>query len=326
MTKITHPHDKMFRGIMHDITVAQSFLSRYMSEADIAQLNLATLTLKNSNAIDKHLTEFISDLVYSCQYQDPSLGESRIIILVEHQSTPDKLMPFRVYHYLFNILANELKENSNIDKLPAVCALVFYNGKQTPYPYSMKLQDCFDDPKGLMKQFWQKPINLVDATQYEDDILVTQELGGLLVLALKHGQHKQDVSDAILLIAQTLMTIDMDPELRLQFIDRAINYLFAVGQISDKKQFQQKIEAVHNSMRGKIMTFLEEMKMEGRVEGIAEGKAEGKAEGRVEGIAEGKTEIAMNLIKLKLNHDLIAEYTGLSLESIAELQNSIDFE
>ena len=98
----------------------------------------------------------------------------------------------------------------------------------------MKLQDCFDDPKGLMAQFWQKHIQLVNANQYEDDILVTQELGGLLVLALKHGQHKQDVGDAILLIAQTLMTIDMNAELRLQFIDRAIRYLSIVGQIEDK--------------------------------------------------------------------------------------------
>ena len=310
MAKIIHPHDKLFRGIMHDTTVAQGFLSRYMSEEDKAPLNLATLTLKNSNLIDKNLMESISDLVYSCQYQDPSLGDSRIVILVEHQSTPNKLMPFRVYHYLFNILANELKASPNLDKLPTVSALVFYHGEQTPYPYSMKLQDCFDDPTGLMAKFWQKPIKLVDANQYEDHLLASQDLEGLLVLALKHGRYDQEVSEILLLIARTLMTIDMSDECRLQFIDRVVLYLLSVGRIENKQQFKQNIIKLPNLMRGKIMTFAEEMKIEGRAEGRAEGKNE------------GKTEVAMNLIKLNLSHAIIAESTGLSLERIAELKNN----
>ena len=51
MAKIIHPHDKMFRSIMHDITVAQRFLNRYMSQEIRASLNLSTLILKNANYI-----------------------------------------------------------------------------------------------------------------------------------------------------------------------------------------------------------------------------------------------------------------------------------
>ena len=300
MTKLINPHDKLFRSVMHDIPVARGFLTRYMSEDDKAQLDLSTLELKNSNFIDKNLSESISDLVYSCKYKNKDLGESRVIVLVEHQSKPHKLMPFRVYHYLFNILANELKDNPNLNKLPAVCALVFYHGEQSPYPYSMQLEDSFDDPANLMKNFWKKPIELIDANKFSDEQLTKQHIEGLLVLALKHGRDKE-ISQVLELIAHTLLSIDISDELRLQFIERAIVYLLSVGRIDNEQQFNQNINKLPNNMRGKIMTYAEQK--------IAEGKIE------------GKEEVAINLIKLGLSNTVIEESTGLSLARINELKN-----
>ena len=307
MANIVDPHDKLFRGTMHEIEVAQGFLDRHMSEEDKAPLDLSTVKLKNSNLINKNLTEAFSDLVYSCKYKDKSLGESRIIILVEHQSTPHKLMPFRVYHYLFNNLANELKENPNLNKLPAVCALVFYHGEQTPYPYSMKLQDSFNDPAGLMERFWQKPVELIDVNQIPDEQLLTDNIADLLALALKHGRD-QDVSDILLSISIATYNIDFNNDFRLQFIEMVAAYLLSVGQITNKQQFRDKVTKLPTPMRGKIMTYAEEM------------RAEGKQEGKLEGEIKGKEDVAVNLLKLNLNESIIAESTNLSGERIRELK------
>ena len=304
MVKIVNPHDKLFRGTMHNITVARGFLERHMNELAKAPLDLSTLKLKNTNSIDKGLSESISDLVYSCQYKDKSLGESRVIVLVEHQSKPHKFMPFRVYHYLFNQLANELKQKPNLAKLPAVYALVFYHGEQTPYPYSLKLNDCFNDPYNMMAKFWQNPIELIDVNQIQDSELLTHQVEDLLALALKHGRD-EDIGNILLRISIATYNIDFNDDFRLQFIEMVAAYLLSVGKIVDKQQFRREVTKLPNMMRGKIMTFAEEM----------------RAEGKLEGEIKGKEEVAVNLLKLNLSHAIIAQSTGLAIERIVELKN-----
>ena len=69
----------------------------------------------------------------------------------------------------------------------------------------------------------------------------------------------------------------------------------------------------------------EEGRKEGREEGRKEGREEGRKEGRKEGREEGKKEekkqIALNLLKISMPDQSIAEITGLSLEDIIQLKN-----
>ena len=55
---------------------------------------------------------------------------------------------------------------------------------------------------------------------------------------------------------------------------------------------------------------------EGRLEGRLEGRAEGRAEGLEEGRAEGKRDAAVNLKKLGVSVEIIAQATGLSVDEI----------
>ena len=62
-----------------------------------------------------------------------------------------------------------------------------------------------------------------------------------------------------------------------------------------------------------------EGKAVGMVEGKAVGMVEGKAEGRAEGKAEAANQIALNMLRSGISVDLIAQFTGLSLEQIEKL-------
>jgi predicted transposase YdaD len=68
---------------------------------------------------------------------------------------------------------------------------------------------------------------------------------------------------------------------------------------------------------------LAEGKEKGLAEGLAEGKAEGLAmglaEGKVKGLAADKLEIAGRMKKDGVSAEIIAKYTGLSLEEIGKL-------
>ncbi|MEE1152459.1 MAG: hypothetical protein UHS55_04945, partial [Prevotella sp.] len=60
---------------------------------------------------------------------------------------------------------------------------------------------------------------------------------------------------------------------------------------------------------------------EGREEGREEGRKEGREEGREEGKKEEKKQIALNLLKISMPDQSIAEITGLSLEDIIQLKS-----
>lgn len=189
-----NPHDKFFRSSMQNKPIAKAFFRRYLPPNVLDALELKSLHLENSTYIDENLQETLSDLVFTCRYTDSDFSSNaNVILLVERQSTAQKLLPLRIYHYLFNMLYRVLKErpkNQYEDRLPAVYALVFYHGKQTPYPYSMKLTDCFDDPCNLMQQIFTSEIPLVDLGQEKDNELMQQHLLGIMAMALKHSRDR----------------------------------------------------------------------------------------------------------------------------------------
>ncbi len=75
-----------------------------------------------------------------------------------------------------------------------------------------------------------------------------------------------------------------------------------------------------NQIRGAFQDGERKGRAEGKAEGKAEGRAEGRAEGKVEGRAEAKRETAKNMLKLKIDLNVIAASTGLSIEEILSLQ------
>jgi predicted transposase/invertase (TIGR01784 family) len=56
------------------------------------------------------------------------------------------------------------------------------------------------------------------------------------------------------------------------------------------------------------------------LEGMAEGEARGKAKGLVEGEVKAANQIALNMLHSGISIDLIAQFTGLSVEQIQKLQ------
>ena len=68
---------------------------------------------------------------------------------------------------------------------------------------------------------------------------------------------------------------------------------------------------------------IEEGRKEGIEEGKVEGRKEGRKEGKEEGIAQNKHDVAVNALHMKLSFKTIQKLTGLPLESISSIANSI---
>ena len=112
---------------------------------------------------------------------------------------------------------------------------------------------------------------------------------------------------------------------------RESSYWMRVSDDKTMKNAAQKAGHAEGRAEG-----LAEGRAEGRAEGLAEGRAEGLAEGRAKGLAEGRAEghakglaegeknktieIANNAIAMGFSPEQIQKMTGLSLETIKELQ------
>ena len=61
----------------------------------------------------------------------------------------------------------------------------------------------------------------------------------------------------------------------------------------------------------------------GRVIGRAEGLEEGLVKGREEGREDAKQQIAINFLQLGTPHEIVAKATGLSVEEVTKLKESL---
>ena len=177
-------HDKFIRAALQNHRVAVDFIQHHFPIKISQALDTKTLKLLPSSYINDDLQETASDLVFSCKIANKSAYQS---LLIEHQSSPDKMMPFRVHHYLFGLLHNHRKQQPK-QLLPAAYTIVFYHGKETPY--SLSLQDCFDDPLNIMSEVLYQPLPLIDANQLSDEALKKQQWIGPLLTAMKYIRQK----------------------------------------------------------------------------------------------------------------------------------------
>ncbi len=143
---ISTPHNDFFLAMMKYQEFSIAFFKQHLPQKLMQALDTKSLKLLDTTYLDDSLKKSISDLVFSCKIKGKL---SYITLLVEHQSTADKLMPFRIFHYLFGFLNNHRKEHPK-QPLPPVYTLLFYHGEVTPYPYSLDLLKCFDDPLKIM--------------------------------------------------------------------------------------------------------------------------------------------------------------------------------
>lgn len=90
---------------------------------------MKTLKLESSSFIDDDLRESYSDVLWSVKTEQ---GPGYIYCLIEHQSTSNKLIAFRMMRYAIAAMQNHL--DAGYKTLPMVVPLLFYHGIESPIP------------------------------------------------------------------------------------------------------------------------------------------------------------------------------------------------
>lgn len=173
--KIIKKHDLFVRKCLTDLSMAREFLKTYLPAEVKNKCNLNKLTIVSGSFVEDDLKAHVSDIVYQLEL-DSNKGSAYIYVLLEHQSTPLENMPYRILRYQLAIMQKHMDEYPK-DKIPLVVPIVFYNGSDTPYPYSTSLADLFAD-RELFNAVGLGNFKIADLTVIEDDeILQHKKLG-----------------------------------------------------------------------------------------------------------------------------------------------------
>ena len=97
-----HPHDSMVGAVLRDLAEATTFLQQHLPQELNQALNWSTLRLREGSFVDDDLLRSKSDFLYAVEHVS---GEDSLwlYIFLEHQSTPDRWMRFRLLKYCCRI-------------------------------------------------------------------------------------------------------------------------------------------------------------------------------------------------------------------------------
>ena len=150
---IVNPHDQFFRESMKDKRVSREFLKIHLPTELCALVDFDSLELQprsHSNAVRR---ESIVDVLFKTQIAGK---EAYIYLLLEHQSTPDPLMSFRVIQYTVNAIHEHLRRYKTT-KIPLIYPLVVYHGR--PYQFTTDINDLVDGPREIVDRYFLKPFH-----------------------------------------------------------------------------------------------------------------------------------------------------------------------
>ena len=290
----------------HDETAKENFISLYNA-------------LHGTN-LDAKTTEvqpvMLEQVLYMKFYNDIAmLVDGKIVVLVEHQSTINENMPFRMLEYIARIYEKitdpKKKFGKSLMKLPMPEFYVFYNGKgDFPSETVMKLSDAFMNLDDNM-------LNNCDLKNHINNQIFPLEISVKVINInvdkenpiLKRCKVLNEYSE---FIEQVKFNIDHkipDP------FTKAIKQSSKNGFLTD--YLQRKSTEVQNMllMEYDYATDIEVQREEAFEKGVNKGIQQGVSQGE----HQAKIETAKKFLTMGISIEQVSQGTGLSVDEITKL-------
>ncbi len=300
------PHDATFRQFLTQPDIARDFMEIHLPADLRAICDLRTLKLASGSFVEADLRQYFSDVLYSLK---TTAGEGYMYVLIEHQSSPDRHMAFRLLRYAVAAMQRHL--DAGYKTLPLVIPVLFYMGKRRPYPYSTCWLDDFTHP-ALARRLYSTCFPLVDITVMPDDEIVEHRSMAALTLLQKHI-HQRDLAN----LMDRLVPVLLSGYLSSSQIVSLVHYIVQAGETPDVEAFIQELALRVPQHGDTLMTIAQQLEQKGMQKGFEKGIQTGRHEGR----NEGKREVARTMLQHGLDRTTVMKMTGLSEADLAQLQH-----
>lgn len=308
---------------MTDVTSAKSFVKLYLDPVLLKRCNLDSLVIDTGSYVDNDLRERFSDVLYKLDFKDNS-SCIYVYIMVEHQSSAQKLMPLRILRYQLEIIQKHVDKYKIEGDLPLVVPLVFYNGVDSPYPHATDINILFAGGD-LINKVGLGKFSLVDLTiKPESEILQHKQLA-LLEMCLKHI-YVRDFNKVVGHVFNAFK-VAHEHELSKKLFDSTLSYLMKAKEYEELQPLFTELTENFEDYKEDIMSYAESLKLEGKLEGIQQGKLEGIQQGMQrgmqQGMQQGKLEMVQEMLKAGVELPLIEKVSHLSKKEIEKIKKTI---
>ena len=291
------PHDATFQQFLRQPDVARDFIELYLPVDLRAACDLSTLKLECSSFVEENLRQYFSDVLYSMK--TTAGDEGYVHILIEHQSTPDKHMAFRLIRYAVAAMQRHL--DAGHKKLPLVVPILFYMGKRSPYPYSTNWLQEFTDPAQAQK-LYSSDFPLVDVTLIPDDAIMQHRTMAALTLLQKHIR-RRDLAE----LTDKLSTILLTGYLSSSQIASLTHYIIHAGDSANAEVFIRELAGRVPQHEEELMTIAQQLEQNGIKKGLEQG------------LEQGKRDIARGMLQHGIDLNIVMKITALSEKELAQL-------
>ena len=286
-----------------DITAKENFVSLYNA---LHETNLDYKTTEVKPVM-------IEQVLYMKYYNDIAmLIDNKIVVLIEHQSTINENMPFRILEYIARIyekvVETKNKFGKKLIKIPLPEFYVFYNGKEDfPVEKTLKLSDAFMLPEQKYS---------TDLANFPLEITVkvvniNVDKGNPI---LKRCKILDQYSEFIELVRKSIDSGTADPFTTA--ISQAVKEGFLADYLARKSTEVENMLMTEYDYDTDIAVQREEAYEDGLNKGIKQGINQGAYEKAVE--------TAKSMLADNLNIQFIAKYTNLPLETIQQLEKDLE--
>ncbi|MCS4320810.1 putative transposase/invertase (TIGR01784 family) [Serratia sp. BIGb0234] len=311
MKKNPTPHDATFRQFLTQPEIARDFMEIHLPAELRAICDLSTLKLESGSFVEDDLRQYFSDVLYSLKTTTGADGY--VMVLIEHQSSPDKHMAFRLIRYAIAAMQRHLEAGHK--KLPLVIPVLFYTGKRSPYPYSTNWLQEFDDP-ALAGKLYSSAFPLVDVTVIPDEEIMGHRSMAALTLLQKHIRQR-DLAE----LTDRLSAILLAGYLSSPQVISLIHYMLQAGESANAQAFVRELALRVPQHEDELMTIAQQLEQKGIEKGIQLGEQRGIEKGRHEGKLEGKLEVARTMLASGLDRDSVMKMTGLTADDLAQIRH-----
>ena len=316
--ELDHPHDRLFRAVFSEAAEAEGLLQAALPAEVRDRIAWGTLRLLEGTFLDDALRESESDLLYEAAYG--SGGEPvRLYLLLEHQSTPDAWMRFRLLKYCCRIWEAGLRDEPGQSELRPIVPLVFYQGGRG-WRHSTEFVDLF--PAAVRGWPWLPRFEhvLVDQTGIEPEGVAGRLKGRIaqLLMMAAYGRHTGPAVDAAARLLASSFSGGGVNHFRLFVL-----YVMATQDEAGAQAFDEALRRHGREQGGEIMSYAQQLLKEGKEEGLAEGRSQGLEEGERLGEQRARVEMVEGLLRAGVGWDVIESATGVNESRFREIKDTL---
>ncbi|ACP54023.1 Transposase and inactivated derivative (plasmid) [Rickettsia africae ESF-5] len=291
-------HDELFKKVMSEPVAAREFLEHYLPVTFKNKINLNSIKIEKESFVTEDLRKRLSDVVYSVSLKNDNIKDSTteksvhndkayVYVLIEHQSSSDYWIAFRLWQYMLLLCERHKDANNNKssvtkekdNKLPLICPIVVY-ANDKPYNAPRSFWELFEDSK-TAKDMMGDEYLLVDLQKQSDDEIEKKKHLGMMEYMLKHIKARDILNLWQSLLEKFESSIEIDKENGYIYIKWLLWYSDA--KVSEDKQVELasiiakhlKKEDQEELMRTIADKYIDEGVQKGMVQGMQIGEARG---------------------------------------------------